>query len=319
MRIFAYYLRIFAKYFFVNMRTNIIERKISYEVNTGIKYIKSDGKNKEYMFTRHKHVDYELRIITKGRGSCSIGELIIDCKKYDIMLIGPNIPHCPAIYTSPENIIIESEILQFHPDIFPQRIHELSDYIFLAMALDKSRNGLVIRNRLIALKIKSIMGEMKLQEGVEKIASLFRIIEILGKAKDHILVTEDQIAKNNSFSGNCEPIQKVSYFLYQNMKYKISLNDVSSYVNLNPTALCRMFKNKTHMTIFEFLNKIRLEHVCRLLLYSELPINQVAYESGFNNIAHFNRQFKITLKISPSDYRKNGREDFISNTNSSRR
>lgn len=293
------------------MKTNIIERKISYEVNTGIKYIKSDGKKKKYMFTRHKHVDYELRIITKGIGSCSIGDRIIDCKKYDIMLIGSNIPHCPAIYTSPENIIIESEILQFHPDIFPQRIHELSDYVFLAMALDKSRNGLVIRNRPLAFKIKGLMREMKLQEGVEKITNLFKIIEMLGKCKDYFLVMEDQIDRSNSFIDSCEPIQKVSHFLYRNMKCKISLDDVSHYVNLNPTALCRLFKNKTHMTIFEYLNKIRIEHVCRLLLYSELPINQAAYESGFNNIAHFNRQFKEVIKMSPSDYRRNGKIDFL--------
>lgn len=155
------------------------------------------------------------------------------------------------------------------------------------------------------------MKEIKKQEGIEKITNLFRIIEILGKSKDYILVMEDQIDKSSPFNGNYEPIQKVSYFLYKNMKHKISLDDISRHVNFNPTALCRMFKDKTHMTIFEYLNKIRIEHTCCLLLYSELPINQVAYESGFNSITHFNRQFRMTMKMSPSDYRKNGRVDFL--------
>lgn len=300
------------------MRKNIIERKISYEVNTGIKYIKSDGKNKEFMFAQHKHEDYELRIITKGHGSCSIGEHIIDCRKYDIMLIGPEIPHCPALYTSPENVVIESVILQFHPKIFPKKIHELPDYIFLAMALDKSKSGLVFRNRLLASNIKKMMHQMSLQNGVEKIGSLFKIIELLGKTKDYILVMEDQFDSLKNFNDNREPFQKVSDFLYKHMKHKISLNEISHYANLNPTALCRMFKNKTHMSIFEFLNKIRIEHVCRILLYSDLPISQIAYESGFNNLAHFNRQFKMTMKISPSDYRKNGRIDFLSEKSISR-
>jgi AraC-like DNA-binding protein len=87
------------------------------------------------------------------------------------------------------------------------------------------------------------------------------------------------------------------------MKKEVTLEDISQYVNLNPAALCRAFKSKTRMTIFQFLNKIRIENVCKLLVYSDLSISQVAYESGFNNMAYFNRRFRESTNMSPSEYR----------------
>lgn len=286
-------------------KREIIDRKVSYELNTSIKHIKTDGKNKDYIYVQHKHEDYQLRLIVKGAGVCMVGECIVEYKKGDILFVGRNVPHCSSLYeyTSSGETPSESEVLQFHPDLFPVKIHELPDFLYISNILLKSQNGLVFRSLALSKKVGLLIDEMRLAEGIEKVNCLFRMLEILGKSKHGALISESQFDAKNTFCESYESLQKVYDYLYRNMKKEVTLEDISQYVNLNPAALCRAFKSKTRMTIFQFLNKIRIENVCKLLVYSDLSISQVAYESGFNNMAYFNRRFRESTNMSPSEYR----------------
>ena len=57
---------------------------------------------------------------------------------------------------------------------------------------------------------------------------------------------------------------------------------------------------KTYVT---FLNEIRIEKACQLLINrSTENISEVAYQCGFNTVVHFNRVFKHILHRSPSEF-----------------
>lgn len=287
-------------------KREIVDRKVSYELNTNIKFIKTDGKNKDYIFIQHKHEDYQLRLITKGMGVCMVGECLVEYQKGDIFFFGRNVPHCSSLYEYSENgmPISESKVLQFHPNLFPTNIHELPDYMHISHLLQRSQNGLFFRNKALSCKVELLLDEIQQKTNIAKVNSLFYMLEILGKDKHVTLISENQFDVRNTFCENYESLQKVYDYLYRNMKNDISLEDISQYVNLTPAALCRAFKSKTGMTIFQFLNKIRIENVCKLLLYSNLTISQIAYESGFNNMAYFSRRFKDSTNMSPSEYRR---------------
>jgi len=68
--------------------------------------------------------------------------------------------------------------------------------------------------------------------------------------------------------------------------------------------LCRVYKENVGMTIFEYLNKIKIEFACNLLMDADLKISEVCWDSGFNNFSHFNKQFKRITGMTPSEYRK---------------
>lgn len=127
---------------------------------------------------------------------------------------------------------------------------------------------------------------------------MFNILELLGQSKHVVSISERSFDSQNTYYENSESLQKVYDYLYENMKREVILEEIAQYANINPTALCRAFKCKTQMTIFQFLNKIRIENVCKLLIYSGLAISQVAYESGFNSMAYFNRRFKDSVGMS---------------------
>ena len=89
-----------------------------------------------------------------------------------------------------------------------------------------------------------------------------------------------------------------------NFTRKIQLEDVSALINLSPKSFCRYFKSRTNKVFFTFLNEVRIGHACKLLIERDLNITQVCFESGFNHLSNFNRQFKKIKKITPSEFQK---------------
>ena len=91
-------------------------------------------------------------------------------------------------------------------------------------------------------------------------------------------------------------------FLMNNYTREIQLEEVAGLVNLNKSSFCRYFKYRTHKTCSQFLNEIRIAHACKLLINGELSISEICYETGYNNISHFNRQFKLITGLTAKAY-----------------
>jgi YesN/AraC family two-component response regulator len=56
------------------------------------------------------------------------------------------------------------------------------------------------------------------------------------------------------------------------------------------------------------LNKIKVEFACKLLMDKNLSIMDIGLDSGFNNLSHFNKQFKKITGMPPNEYRKRFKE-----------
>ena len=83
----------------------------------------------------------------------------------------------------------------------------------------------------------------------------------------------------------------------------ITLDEISSVANMNKYAFCRYFKMCTNKSYFSFLLELRIEEAAiALYKYPDKTIAEIAEACGFQNLAHFNRQFKLIKKARPSDY-----------------
>jgi valyl-tRNA synthetase len=74
--------------------------------------------------------------------------------------------------------------------------------------------------------------------------------------------------------------------------------------NMTEPSFCRYFKKITNKTFTQFVNEYRIIHSMKLLAEKPLSINEICYESGFNNFSYFNKTFKEYTQKSPSQYRK---------------
>ena len=101
-----------------------------------------------------------------------------------------------------------------------------------------------------------------------------------------------------------ERISPILDYLHEKYTEAIELEDLSKLVMMNKTYMCSYFKEVMGITIFEYLQKVRINQSCRLLRTTDLPITEVALESGFNGSSYFNRAFKELLGVTPREYRK---------------
>jgi AraC-like DNA-binding protein len=89
----------------------------------------------------------------------------------------------------------------------------------------------------------------------------------------------------------------------QHFKENICLNDAAQLASMSESAFSRYFKKRTRLTFSNFLTGVRVEYACRKLRETEKSIAEIAFESGFNNLSNFNRQFKLLKKMTPFAYK----------------
>ena len=90
--------------------------------------------------------------------------------------------------------------------------------------------------------------------------------------------------------------------LYLNPQLKLS--DVARQVGTNRTYLSRFFNQEKQMTFYDYVNNLRVDHAVGLLQKSNLRLNVIAEQSGFNSISTFRRVFAAKQQCTPSEYRK---------------
>ena len=83
-----------------------------------------------------------------------------------------------------------------------------------------------------------------------------------------------------------------------------TLDDIAKFCHISPTYFSHIFHKEMGKTFKQWLNQIKIEHVCRLLENSELSVLEISLECGFHSISHFGKIFKNTMGMTPKEYRK---------------
>src|SRR5690606_30830354 len=101
-----------------------------------------------------------------------------------------------------------------------------------------------------------------------------------------------------------ERIEKVFHYTIESFTKPVTLTEIAGLVNMSVPAFCNYFKKSTKKTYIDFLNEVRIGNACKLLTDTERTILDICFESGFNTLANFNKQFLKVKKMTPSKYRK---------------
>lgn len=91
-------------------------------------------------------------------------------------------------------------------------------------------------------------------------------------------------------------------YLKENYQHA-SLEQAAIKVNLSPTYLSKIYKEKSGSSFSDVLLKIRMEKACEMLEDIHYKSYEIAYYVGYDNPKNFSRAFKAYYQISPSEYR----------------
>src|SRR5690606_38271038 len=157
----------------------------------------------------------------------------------------------------------------------------------LKKILNLSNRGLVIFGNT-RYRIAKIMNEMTEQNGLKRLSSLFKIFDILANSTEYESLASPSYMENTKDMYS-DRFSKITEYVLRNFHRDITLKEVADEASMATTTFCNFFKEHFRMTFVEYLNAIRIGHVCKLLADKDKTIISVAYECGFNNLANFNR------------------------------
>lgn len=116
----------------------------------------------------------------------------------------------------------------------------------------------------------------------------------------------DELSAPQTHSALAVPskIARAARLIRERHRDEISLADIASSVSLSRERLSRLFHETLGITFSEYLIQVRLASARQLLSQSNAPITEVAFESGFQSLSQFNRNFAKYEGRSPREFRK---------------
>lgn len=259
-----------------------------------------------YFFpTWHFHPELEIMLVQEGSGIRFVGNSVERFQAGDLVLHGSNIPHLyrsdKEYYDKETELVSRATVVYFKENFLGDSFWQLPAIAPLKKLLALSRRGIKFRGASrdeLQARIESLESQ---KNSIGRIIDLLSILRMMAETKEYDLLLASDFTRHVS-EDDCERINKVYQFIIDHSTENPSLDEVSEVANMSTTAFCRYFKSHTTKTYTQFLNDIKIDNACRLLLDNRLSISQICFETGFNNFTHFNDQFKKITGVTPRQY-----------------
>lgn len=248
----------------------------------------------------HVHPEYEIVYISNGNGKRHIGDRISYYEDGDLIFLGPELPHfgfTEELYEEHVEIVVQMKEDFLGRDFFLRP--ELQD---IHRLFERSRQGISFFGQT-KQEVGEALRRLVRLEHFERLMLLLEILQKMAKSQDYHLLHATGFAVEVNAQDH-DRIALVYQYVEANFQNEVNLTEAARLVNMTVPAFCRYFKRLTKKTFTQFVNEYRVAYACRLLADENVSISVIGFESGFNNISHFNKQFKLITATSPRDYRK---------------
>jgi AraC-like DNA-binding protein len=252
----------------------------------------------------HFHPEIEILFVVKSSGTSYVGDGIHRFTEGEISIIGENVPHwwkSDSKYSEGKDTTgVKALIIQFKKDIFVSNFINLPEMNAIKEFLERSQRGIQFFSKSRKILSEQIIKIFALS-GISRITELIILLDMMANSKDYKYHSSVGYSKTiNTY--DFYRFNKIHEHIIHNFTKTIKLEDVANRVNLSPTAFCRYFKKHTGKTFLSFLNEMRIGHACKIMVEGNMSISMASLESGFNNLSHFNDQFKRVMNLTPTEY-----------------
>lgn len=283
-------------------------------LNENTSFVARTYRTPNFEVSWHQHIEYELIAFTEGTGLSFIGNHVGEFQPGDVFFLGSNLPH--TFQKRDKEAVASAVVVQFRDDFWGADFLAMPESRAIRALLAASSAGLKIRSdrstAVDAVPLNQAVEQLEHMTGFERIIGLCQCLSFIsqeatgpvrrsGHSTYLTLSTQEVVPPNGK---DKERIDRVFQYTIDSFQQPIALADVAALTNMSIPAFCGYFKRSTRKTYIDFLNEIRVGHACTLLRHSTKNIAQICYESGYNTLANFNKQFLKVRAITPSAYRK---------------
>jgi AraC-like DNA-binding protein len=98
-------------------------------------------------------------------------------------------------------------------------------------------------------------------------------------------------------------VHRAIQYVQEHFDQALDLSIVATAACMVPTAFSKAFRRRTGITFREFIWSYRASQAARIMEASDRPIKDIAFDVGFGSVAAFERAFKRTAGLTPSEFR----------------
>lgn len=128
-------------------------------------------------------------------------------------------------------------------------------------------------------------------------------INYLSKYFHNMLSLLIEWIKEASHERYSKPVLSIIQFVEDNLDQKITLEMISSSIQMSPAHISRIFKKQTNKNLIQYINEQKMLKAVKLLHHKKKKIKDIAKSLGMNDQLYFNKVFKTYYHMSPREYR----------------
>ena len=146
------------------------------------------------------------------------------------------------------------------------------------------------------------MGDADMAEQTWLFFSRFPLMDCSGKTLGVIGVAR-QFNPTSSEQRRFKRLGKVIRHIQKNFFRPLNLRYLADFAGVSRSQIERDFKALSGLTLQQYLHQLRMEYALKLLV-KRGAVTDIAYRCGYTDHSAFSRRFKLTMGITPSEFRK---------------
>lgn len=252
----------------------------------------------------HKHNFFEIVYIVEGEGVQCVNQNQLPYGPEKMFLLMPQDCHSFQVAK-----VSKFFFIRFNDIYLKSQNKEWLQKLEYIFQHNNHMPGCILRNKSDKILVKSLV-EALIREQVnqqhyhrELAQQLVNtIITIVARNISYLLKAEAKERENNIPQLAQEMLHYVHQHIYNPEALRVE--KMAAHFHVAPTYIGEYFKKLTGESLQATIILYKLRLVETRLHYSELRMNEIAYELGFTDESHLNRLFKKYRGVSPSAYRK---------------
>lgn len=253
----------------------------------------------------HFHPECELTLIESSHGLRFVGDHIQNFGPGDLVLLGSGLPH---YWENPPDWQGEarSVVVQFSETMLGDSWLEAPELSAIRRLLGRAGRGVHFSGK--AAKVAAArLGQMTEMESVPRMLLLLETLHDLATARGTTLLASAGYAPIFNVEDQSR-LSRVLDYVNASVAEGVTQREAARLAGLSPASFSRYFRRKMGHTFEAFVNEVRVGRICRALVDEpEKTVAEIAFATGFNNLANFNRQFLRRIGMAPVAYRRKHR------------
>lgn len=275
-------------------------------------YINKTNESYLHECSYHTHDFVEICYVSEGKGIHLVNDRKYKVSKGDLFIINYNMQH--VFYKEEKDMekLVTCNVV-FKPSFFDQVLKGIMDldfsmlpasFLFMdiePVSIDKTVIHLTIEDqRIFDELLNNMHQEYVLQSnGYISIIRAYLIQLVIRIVR----CLSNEAMPDKEVTGKSPIVSNILNHLKDHYSEKINLDDLVLKSFFCKSYLCRIFKETTGMTMYDYVHILRINEACCLIQNTSLKMTEIAYKVGFTDYKSFNRIFQRITGKKPNEYR----------------